>query len=57
VKVCGNAVGDGKPGPVTKRLLREIEGAMANPRYGLSFSATEGQVKKYIREKKSPIQL
>jgi branched-chain amino acid aminotransferase len=57
VKVCGNLVGNGRPGDVTKKLLREIEKAMANPRYGLSFSATEAEVKKYIRLKKSPIQL
>ncbi len=57
VKVCGNVIGDGRPGDVTKKLLREIEKAMADPRYGLSFSATESEVKKYIRQKKSPIQL
>jgi len=57
VKVCRNLVGSGRPGDITKKLLREIERAMANPRYGLSFSANRAQVRKYIREKKSPIQL
>ncbi|UCF79548.1 MAG: aminotransferase class IV [Candidatus Eiseniibacteriota bacterium] len=57
VKVCGSQVGDGSPGEVTKRLLREIERAMANPRYGLSSSATKAELRKYIGRKHSPIQL
>jgi len=57
VKVCGNTVGDGRPGDVTKRLLREIEGAMANHRYGLGIEASRQEVYKYTRAKKSPIQL
>jgi branched-chain amino acid aminotransferase len=53
VRVCGNPVGDGKPGPVTKRLLAEIERAMADPANGLNVAATRADVVKHIRQKKT----
>ncbi len=53
VKVCGNPVGDGKPGPITKKLLAEIERAMADPANGLDITATRADVVKHIRQKKT----
>ncbi|MBN1503994.1 MAG: aminotransferase class IV [Candidatus Eisenbacteria bacterium] len=53
VKVCGNLVGDGKPGPATRKLLAEIERAMADPANGLDVNATRQDVVKHIRQKKA----
>ncbi|MFH0777884.1 MAG: aminotransferase class IV, partial [Candidatus Eisenbacteria bacterium] len=55
VNVYGKQVGNGKPGEITKRLLREIEKAMANPAYGLSIEAGRTEVSNYIKSKKSPV--
>ena len=57
VKVCSNLVGDGRPGEITKRLLAEIQKAMANPAFGLSVSADRAQVYRCIRSKKSPVKI
>ncbi|UCF77830.1 MAG: aminotransferase class IV [Candidatus Eiseniibacteriota bacterium] len=57
VEVCGNPVGDGTPGEVTKKLLGEIEQAMADRRYGLSSAATKSEVYRYIKSSKSPIRI
>jgi branched-chain amino acid aminotransferase len=57
VKVCGNSVGDGRPGDITKKLLAEIRKAMANPAFGLSISADRGQVYRYIRSNKCPVRI
>ncbi len=57
VKVCGNQVGNGRPGDVTKRLLKEIQAAMANPRYGLRIEVTRQETYQYTRAKKSPIKV
>ncbi|MCX5801775.1 MAG: aminotransferase class IV [Candidatus Eisenbacteria bacterium] len=57
VKVCGNSVGDGRPGYITKKLLAEIRKAMANPAFGLSISADRGQVYRYIRSNKCPVRI
>jgi branched-chain amino acid aminotransferase len=57
VKVCGNPIGHGKPGEITKKLLAEIQKAMANPGFGLATSADRGQVYRYIKSKKSPVRL
>lgn len=57
VKVCENLVGDGKPGEITKKLLSEIQKAMANPAFGVSTSADRGQVARYVRSTKSPVKL
>jgi branched-chain amino acid aminotransferase len=53
VRVCGTPVGDGKPGPITKKLLAEIERAMAEPANGLDITATRADVVKHIRQKKA----
>lgn len=57
VKVCGNLVGDGTPGEITKKLLAEIQKAMADPAFGVSTSLDRGQVSRYMRSKKSPVKL
>jgi branched-chain amino acid aminotransferase len=55
VRVCGNPVGEGKPGPITRKLLAEIERAMADPANGLDVSATRAEVVKHIRQKKTSL--
>jgi branched-chain amino acid aminotransferase len=55
VRVCGNPVGDGKPGEITKKLLAEIERAMADPANGVDMSAIRAEVVKYIRQKKTSL--
>jgi len=57
VKVCGNLVGDGRPGEITRKLLAQIQKAMANPAFGVSTSADRGQVARYMKSKRSPIKL
>ncbi len=41
-------IGDGKPGPVTKKLLQAITEDMQNPEYGLSIHADENEARKYL---------
>jgi len=53
VKVCGIPVGNGKPGEVTKKLLAEIESAMADPANGLDIKASRAEVVKHVRQTKS----
>lgn len=36
-KISGRKVGDGKPGPITKRLLQEFEKVRGNPREGVKI--------------------
>jgi branched-chain amino acid aminotransferase len=42
-------VDDGKPGPITKRLLEAITNNMMNPEYGLSIDADEQGVLDYLK--------
>ncbi len=44
----GNAVGDGKPGEITKRLLAAIREDMADSRYGVSMRATREEYMEYM---------
>ncbi len=53
VKVCGIPVGNAKPGEITKKLLAEIERAMADPANGLDITATRADVVKHLRQKKA----
>lgn len=48
VGIEDRAVGDRKPGPVTKKLLAAITNNMRNPEYGLSIDATEKEVLAYL---------
>jgi len=49
VGIENRAVGDGEPGPVTKKLLAAITEDMRNPEYGLSIKATEEEVAEYMK--------
>jgi branched-chain amino acid aminotransferase len=44
----GNLVGEGKPGPVTNKLLAAIRGLMADAGYGLSIHAGEKELREYM---------
>ncbi len=48
VKVVGNLVGDGTPGPITRELVRRVEDAMVDPAYGLPINATTDEVRAYL---------
>lgn len=48
VGIEDRAVGDGKPGPITKRLLEAITLDMQNPEYGLSINADVKEVAEYL---------
>jgi branched-chain amino acid aminotransferase len=48
VGVEGIKVGDGHPGPVTRKLLDCINGDMANPAMGLPFDATQEELHRYL---------
>jgi len=46
--VHGVAVGEGKPGPVTRDLVATYRERMADPRYGLKITATRDETYAYI---------
>jgi branched-chain amino acid aminotransferase len=48
VEVIGRKVGDGKPGPVTRRLRERILEAMESPEWGISLDAREEDVRSYL---------
>lgn len=48
IGIAGLGVGDGTPGPVTKKLLERIRAAMADPDHGLAVDADEGALESYI---------
>ena len=48
VGIQGRRVGDGTPGPVTRRLLESITGAMADPTKGLGIEAARGALADYL---------
>lgn len=48
VAVEGVAVGDGKPGEITRKLLAAIRADMANPQYGVSIHATQDEFLSYM---------
>jgi len=48
VGIENRAVGDGKPGSITKRLLAAITGNMKNPENGLGLQATKDEVLEYM---------
>ena len=47
--VHGVAVGDGKPGPVTRRLVDVYRKRMADPAYGLSIGASRDETIAYLK--------
>ena len=49
ISVKGNEIGDGRPGPVTKNLVKKIQEAMDNPLYGLPLEASPREVEEYLR--------
>jgi hypothetical protein len=41
-------VGDGRPGPITRRLIDRVNAAMESPDYGLPIAAGPEQVERYL---------
>jgi hypothetical protein len=48
VAVGGEAVGDGRPGPVTRELRRRLLDALADPAMGLAAGADRREVEEYL---------
>jgi branched-chain amino acid aminotransferase len=48
VGIEGRPIGDGRPGTVTNGLLAAIRALMADPAYGLSINADEGELRNYM---------
>lgn len=48
IKVIGKLVGDGRPGPITRKLVEQTRAAMANPDYGLGLRATAAEIEAYL---------
>ncbi len=48
ISVKGNVIGDGRPGPITKNLVKKIQQAMDNPIYGLTIEAGSPEVEEYL---------
>lgn len=48
ISVIGKDIGEGRPGPITKTLVKKIQAAMNNPSFGLSIDADPAEVEKYL---------
>jgi branched-chain amino acid aminotransferase len=48
VRVLGNPVGEGLPGPVTRDLVARVNEAQRSPDCGLDLRATPDQIKEYL---------
>jgi branched-chain amino acid aminotransferase len=48
VRVIGNNIGDGTPGPITRKLVQRIDKAVADPTCGLDLEATPEEVRAYL---------
>ena len=48
VGITNHPVGDGRPGPITRRLSDRVNAAMESPDYGLPIDAGPEQVERYL---------
>jgi len=48
VGITNHPVGDGRPGPITRRLIDRVNAAMESPDYGLPIDAGPEQVERYL---------
>jgi branched-chain amino acid aminotransferase len=48
VGVTDHPVADGRPGPITRRFVDQVNAAMDSPDFGLPFDATETQAEEYL---------
>ncbi len=48
ISVKGNTIGEGRPGPITKSLVRRIQETMDNPLFGLPLDAGSSEVEEYL---------
>jgi branched-chain amino acid aminotransferase len=48
IRVAGQQVGDGKPGPVTWALIDDVRKAMADPAFGISLKASRQEIAEYL---------
>ncbi len=48
IKIAGQAVGGGRPGPITLKLIERVRAAQANPDHGLPLSAGPAEIESYL---------
>ncbi len=48
VGITEHPVGDGTPGPITRRFVEQVKAAMDSTEFGLPIDATEEQAQKYL---------
>lgn len=48
VGISGQAVDDGRPGPITRRFIEQVNAAMEAPDFGLAIEAAEAQAQEYL---------
>lgn len=48
IALDGHAIGEGRPGDVTRALVEEVRAAMADPEYGLRIGASRQEVREYL---------
>lgn len=48
VAVTDHPVGDGHPGPISRRFIERVDQAMLSPEYGLPLDATESEAQEYL---------
>ena len=48
VGITNHPVGDGKPGPITRRFIDKVNAAMESPEFGLSLDAGEAEAQEYL---------
>jgi branched-chain amino acid aminotransferase len=49
VSIMGNPIGEGRPGPVTQNLVKEIQRAMGDPSLGLSINTDPSGIEDYLK--------
>ncbi len=48
IKVAGVLVGDGRPGPISLKLIEQVRAAQARPDTGLSLTAKRAEIEAYL---------
>jgi branched-chain amino acid aminotransferase len=48
IKVMGKPIGEGRPGPITRKLVEQTRAAMASPEYGLPLTASAAEIEAYL---------
>jgi branched-chain amino acid aminotransferase len=48
VGITNHPVGDGRPGPITRRFIERVDRAMQSPEFGLPLDASESEARDYL---------